>query len=41
MKLRTVIKLGTGISILLLCLAMGYYAFLKMDMAKNSHHFDL
>lgn len=41
MKLRTVIKLGTGISILLLFLAMGYYAFLKMDMAKNSHHFDL
>ena len=41
MKLRTTIKLGTSISILLLCLAMGYYAFIKIDMAERSRDFNL
>ncbi len=41
MKLNTTIKLGTSISVLLLILAMGYYAFIQMDMTEHNRHFDL
>ncbi|MBR5193751.1 MAG: hypothetical protein IKW37_05005 [Bacteroidaceae bacterium] len=36
MKLKTVVKFGTMVSVLLFCIAVGYYAFMKLDMA-NRH----
>ena len=39
MSTRTVVKFGTMVSVLLFCIAVGYYAFMKLDMA--NHHRDV
>jgi hypothetical protein len=36
MRLKTVVKFGTLVSVLLFCIAVGYYAFMKLDMT-NRH----
>lgn len=41
MKLKTVIKIGTVLSVLLFVLAVGYYVFMRLDMAKSNRDVDL
>ena len=41
MQLRIIIKWGTLLSVLLFCLAMGYYAYMRLDMAEYSRKADL
>lgn len=41
MKLKTVIKIGTVLSVLLFVLAAGYYVFMRLDMAKSNRDVDL
>lgn len=41
MRLKTVVKLGTVISVLLFCVAVGYYAFMQLDMAGRSRDINL
>ena len=41
MKLKTVAKIGTVLSVLLFVLAVGYYVFMRLDMAKNNQDVDL
>ena len=41
MKLRSVVKLCTFVSVALFCLAMGYYAFMRLDMARRNRSFNL
>ena len=39
MDTRTMVKFGTIVSVLLFCMAIGFYAFMKLDMA--NHHRDV
>lgn len=41
MRLRTVVKLGTMISVLLFVVAVGYYAFMQLDMADRNRDVNL
>lgn len=41
MRLKTVAKLGTVVSVLLFCLAVGYYAFMRLDMAEHNRDVNL
>ena len=41
MRLRTVVKLGTIISVLLFVVAVGYYAFMQLDMADRNRDINL
>ena len=41
MRLRTVVKLGTIISVALFCLAIGYYAFMQLDTAGRNREVNL
>lgn len=41
MRLKTVVRLGTIISVLLFCMAVGYYAFMQLDMANRNRKVDL
>jgi len=41
MQLRIIIKWGTLLSVLLFCLAMGYYAYMRLDMAEYSRKVNL
>lgn len=41
MRLKTVVKLGTVISVLLFALAIGYYAFTRLDMAEDNRDVNL
>lgn len=41
MRLRTVIWLGTAVSVLLFCLAVGYYAFMHLDMTNRNRSINL
>ena len=41
MQLRIIIKWGTLLSVLLFCLAMGYYAYMRLDMAEHSRKVNL
>ena len=41
MRLKTIVKLGTMVSVLLFVLAVGYYAFMRLDMKEHNRHVDL
>lgn len=41
MRLRSVVRGGVGISVALFCIAMGYFAFMRLDIAKKNRSFDL
>ena len=41
MRLKTVVKLGTVVSVLLFALAVGYYAFMRLDMTGHNRDFNL
>ncbi len=41
MRLKTVVKLGTILSVLLFVLAVGYYAFMRLDMMDRNRNVDL
>ena len=41
MALKTVVKFGTIVSILLFCMAVGYYAFMQLDMADRNRDVNL
>lgn len=41
MKLKTIIKLGTVLSVLLFCLAVGYYAFMQLDTTARNRSVNL
>lgn len=41
MKLKTIIKLGTILSVLLFCLAVGYYAFMQVNVANRNRNVNL
>lgn len=41
MRLRTVVKLGTVVSVLLFALAIGYYAFMRLDMTGDNRDANL
>ena len=41
MSTRTVVKFGTMVSVLLFCIAVGYYAFMKLDMANHRRDVNL
>ena len=41
MRLKTVVKFGTIVSVLLFCIAVGYYAFMKLDMANRNRDVNL
>ncbi len=41
MRLKTVVKLGTVVSVLLFCLAVGYYAFMRLGFAERNRAVDL
>lgn len=41
MRLKTVVKLGTILSVLLFVLAVGYYAFMRLDMMERNRDVDL
>jgi hypothetical protein len=41
MRLKTVVKLGTVVSVLLFALAVGYYAFMRLDMTDHNRDFNL
>lgn len=41
MRLKTVVKLGTMVSVLLFVLAMGYYALMRLDMTKHHREVNL
>lgn len=40
MGLRTVVKLGTFVSVVLFCMAVGYYAFMQLDTAERNRDVD-
>ena len=41
MRLRTVVKLGTIVSVLLFCLAMGCYVLMRLDMTERDRGVNL
>ena len=41
MGLRTVVKLGTIVSVALFCIAVGYYAFMQLNMADRNREVNL
>ena len=41
MRLRMLIKWGTLISVLLFCLALGYYAFMRLDLTERNRQVNL
>ena len=41
MKMKTVVKLGTILSVLLFVLAVGYYAFMRLDMMERNRDVNL
>ena len=41
MRMKTVVKLGTILSVLLFVLAVGYYAFMRLDMMDRNRDVDL
>ena len=41
MRLKTVVKLGTMVSVLLFALAIGYYALMRLDVTGQSKDVDL
>ena len=41
MALKTVVKFGTIVSVLLFCMAVGYYAFMQLDMADRNRDVNL
>lgn len=41
MRLKTVVKLGTFVSVLLFVFAVGYYAFMRLNMAAYNRHVNL
>ena len=41
MRMKTVVKLGTILSVLLFVLAVGYYAFMRLDMMERNRDVDL
>lgn len=41
MALRTVVKYGTIVSVLLFCMAVGYYAFMQLDMTDRNRDVNL
>ena len=41
MRLKTVVKLGTVVSVLLFCLAVGYYAFMRLGFAERNRSANL
>lgn len=41
MRLKTVVKLGTMVSVLLFVLAMGYYALMRLDMTEHHREVNL
>ena len=41
MRLKTVVKLGTILSVLLFVLAVGYYAFMRLDMMEHNRDVNL
>ena len=41
MRLKTIVKLGTIVSALLFVLAVGYYAFMRLDMEEHNRNVDL
>jgi len=41
MQLKTVVKIGTIVSVLLFCLAVGFYAFMRLDMAERNRDVNL
>ena len=41
MKLKTIVKLGTMTSIVLFVFAVGYFAFMRMDMARHNRDINL
>ena len=41
MRLKTIVKLGTVVSVLLFALAVGYYAFMRLDMTGYNREFNL
>lgn len=41
MKLKTIVKLGTIVSVLLFVLAVGYYAFMRLDMVDRNRDVNL
>jgi len=41
MQLRVIIKWGTLLSVLLFCLAMSYYAYMRLDMAEHNRKVNL
>lgn len=41
MKLKTVAMFGTMVSVLLFCMAVGYYAFMQLDMADRNRNVNL
>ena len=41
MRLKTIVKMGTIVSVLLFCLAVGYYAFMRLDMTEHNRDVNL
>ena len=41
MRLKTIVKLGTVVSVLLFVLAVGYYAFMRLDMTGQQRNVNL
>ena len=41
MKLKTIVKIGTMVSVLLFVFAVGYYAFIRLDMTRYNREFNL
>lgn len=41
MRTKTIVKLGTIVSVLLFALAVGYYAFMRLDMTDHNRDFNL
>lgn len=41
MRLKTIVKIGTIVSVLLFCLAVGYYAFMRLDMTEHNRDVNL
>lgn len=41
MRLKTIVKLGTALSVLLFCLAVGYYAFTQLGMTERYRDMNL
>ena len=41
MRLRVIVKLGTIMSVLLFCMTLAYYAFMRLDMTERNRSVNL